>query len=150
MVEVKLGRPTLEDVVEAGAGQAWIEIEPGPKGGVSSGGHEEEWVEVTVGVELQPWPDRHWLAFWQEADLDWPDRLETPVLDGRKLIFDAREEELEEAWAAVKARVDAANRMYREEFAMFAQADEEEPHPAEPEAFARLRERVQRRIDALE
>lgn len=147
-MEVKLGKPTLEDVGEAGMGMAWFEGHP--NGDVSSGGHDEEWVEITVGVELQPWPDRNWLAFWQEEELGWPDHLEKPLLDGRRLIFETREDELEEAWAAVKARVDAANRMYREEFASFLSLDEHESHGAEPESLSRLREAAQRRIDALE
>ncbi len=94
---------------------------------------------------------RNWLAFWQDEDLDWPDHLDPPLLDGGTLIFEAREQELEDAWAAVKARVDATNRAYREDaFVPFAPTDEHEPDAAQQESLARLREAAQRRIDALE
>jgi hypothetical protein len=32
--------------------------------------------------------------------LDWPERFEELTLDGRKLIFTASEDQLEEAWGA--------------------------------------------------
>jgi hypothetical protein len=149
-VEVKLGRPTLEDVFETAASAALVELGPGGTE-ESSDVYEEEWVDITVAVELQPWPDRDWLLSWQEEDLGWPDHLDPPLLDGRKLIFEAREQELEEAWAAVKTRVDATNRAYREDaFVPFAPTDEHEPDAAAQESLARLREAAQRRIDALE
>jgi hypothetical protein len=146
-MEVRLGKPTLEDVGETMFSAA--RVGPGD-GEMSSGEEHEEWVDITVAVELQPWPDRHWLAFWQEMDLEWPEHLEAPTLDGRRLIFEAREQELEEAWAAVKARVEATNRLYREEFDSIPQGDEPEMRGAEPEPLARLREAAKRRVDALE
>jgi hypothetical protein len=147
-VEVKLGKRTLEDVGESSMGIAWVAPDPLAPGLPASGEHEEEWVDIVVGVELQPWPDRTWLTFWQEEDFHWPDRFDLPVLDGRKLIFEARENELEEAWAAVKARVEATNQLYREEFT--TPKREPDSDPAEQESLARLREAVQTRIDALE
>jgi hypothetical protein len=145
-VEVTLGKPMLEDVGKSGIAMAW----EGPlaPGMPATGEHEEEWVDIVVGVELQPWPDRNWLTFWQDEDLSWPDHLDAPRLDGRKLIFEAREGELEQAWAAVKTRVEATNRAYREHFS--PDDDEVESNPAERESLARLREAAQRRIDALE
>ena len=145
-MEVKLGKPTLEAVGESGIGAALVEI--APNGTESSEEYEEEWIDITVAVELQPRPDRDWLVFWQEEDLGWPDHLSPPLLDGETLIFEAREQELEKAWAAVKARVDATNRAYREERALVP--DGYEPDAAEQESLARLREAAQRRIDALE
>jgi hypothetical protein len=109
--------------------------------------HQEEWIEIIVGVELQPWPDSTWLTFWREEDLQWPKHLEEPLLDGRKLIFTAPENNLEEAWSAVKARVEGANRLYREEY---PPEEKHAPDAEEQEALARLREAAQRRIDALE
>jgi hypothetical protein len=67
-----------------------------------------------VGVELQPWPDLNWLTFWREEDWGWPEHLEEPLLDGRKLVFGAPTAKLEEAWSAVKTRVEATNRAYSE------------------------------------
>ena len=145
-MEVTLGKPTLEAVGESGIGTALVEI--APDGTESSEEYEEECVDITVAVELQPRPDRNWLVFWQEEELGWPGHLSPPLLDGETLIFEAREQELEEAWAAVKARVDAANRAYREERGLVP--DGYEPDAAEQESLARLREAAQRRIDALE
>jgi hypothetical protein len=88
-VEVKLGKPTLEDVGETGMAMAWSGLPPEP-GMEASGEIEEEWVDIVVAVELEPWPDRNWLLFWQEGDLEWPERLGEPMLDGRRLIRGAR------------------------------------------------------------
>jgi hypothetical protein len=98
---------------------------------------------------LQPWPDRTWLVFWEDEERDWPSHLREPMLDGRKLYFDAREEELEEAWVALKARAAARNRAYREEYLAFAQRDEPESHGPEEESCARLRDTLERRLEAL-
>jgi hypothetical protein len=46
--------------------------------------------------------------------LGWPEHLEEPLLDGRKLVFRAPAAKLEEAWSAVKTRVEATNRAYSE------------------------------------
>jgi hypothetical protein len=147
-VEVKLGKPTLEAVGWSGAGQALVEIAPGGWE-QSLDAYSEEWIDITVAVELQPRPDRDWLVFWEEEEeLGWPDHLSPPLLDGETLIFGAREQELEEAWAAVKACVDATNRAYREARALVP--DGYEPDAAAQESLARLREAAQRRIDALE
>ena len=146
-MEVKLGKPTLEDVGWSAASAALVEL--GPDGTDESlVDYEEELVDITVAVDLQPRPDRNWLAFWQDEDMSWPDHLDPPLLDGGTLIFEAREQELEEAWAAVKARVEETNRAYREERALVP--DGYEPDAAAQESLARLREAAQRRIDALE
>jgi hypothetical protein len=145
-VEVKLGKPTLENVGEAAIGMSWVAPEPLAPGMPASGEHEEEWVDIVVGVELQPWPDRNWLLFSQEGDLEWPDRLDEPALDGRRLIFEAPEADLQQAWDAVKARVAAANEIYREEF---PPGEQEADRRGDPEMYAQLRERAQRRVDEL-
>jgi hypothetical protein len=145
-MEVKLGKPTLEHVGESATAMAWSGLQPTP-GNSTAGEDKEEWIAIGVAVELDPWPDRDWLTFWQEEDLDWPDRFEEPMLDGRKLMFEASEEELQAAWDAVKARVAATNRASREHHSL----DEgDKPDVAEQESLARLRELAQRRIDALE
>ncbi len=95
-MEVKLGKPTLEDVGESGMSMAWeMRPELAPPGMEASGEIHEEWVDIEVAIELQPWPDRNWLLFWQEGDLGWPDGFDEPVLDGRRLIFEAPEDELQ-------------------------------------------------------
>jgi hypothetical protein len=113
-----------------------------------SGEHQEEWIEIDVAVELHPWPNRDWLLWWQEGDLEWPEGLDEPVLDGRRLIFSAPAHELQEAWEAVKVRVDSANDLYREDQSHLS--DDHEPDPAEQESLNRLRAIAQRRIDELD
>jgi hypothetical protein len=147
-VEVKLGKPTLEGVGESGMAIAWeMPSELAPPGMEASGEDAEEWIDIDVAVELQPWPDHSWLLFWQEADLEWPERFGEPVLDGRRLIFSAREDELQDAWEALKARVESANLMYREDRAGLP--EDYEPDPETQEALRRLREVAQRCIDEL-
>ncbi len=111
-MEVKLGKPMLKDVGEIAIRAAWGG-QAVSTGTPASGEHEEEWIEIEVAVDLQPWPNHNWLLFWQEADLEWPERFDEPVLDGRRLIFSARDDELQDAWDAVKIRVEKANMMYR-------------------------------------
>ena len=147
-VEVKLGKPTLEDVGETAIGMSWVMPEPPLPGMPATGDHEEEWIEIDVAVELQPWPDRNWLTFWQEEDLHWPRGLDEPVLDGRRLIFSAPEADLQQAWDAVKARVAATNAMYREEFEL-PPGEQEADRRGNSNLYAQLRELAQRRIDEL-
>jgi hypothetical protein len=145
-VEVKLGTPTLEDVGETAIAAAWLAPEPLGPGMEASGEHHEEWVDIDVAVELQPWPDRYWLLLWQEEAFDWPTRLEEPLLDGRSLIFSAPEDELQQAWDAVKARVAATNLAYREQF---PRGEQEADRCGDPEMYAQLRELATRRVDEL-
>jgi hypothetical protein len=145
-VEVKLSKPTLEEVGGTAIGASWVMPEPPLPGMPASGDHEEEWVEISVAVELEPWPDRNWLLFWQEAELDWPKRFDEPVLDGRRLIFEAPEGELQQAWDAVRARVAEANEMYREEF---PPGEQEADRRGDSEMYAQLRKAAQQRVDEL-
>jgi hypothetical protein len=147
-VEVKLGKPMLEDVGETAIRAAWGGQAPPPPGMPASGEYQRDWIDVVVGVELEPWPDHDWLTFWQEEDLDWPERFEEPVLDGRRLIFSARDDELQDAWDAVKIRVEKANMMYRGDREDLPEDDDSQL--AEQESLRRLREAAQRRIDELD
>ena len=70
-------------------------------------------VEVQLDADGRAWPDEEWLALFR-ADRDFPGDLEEPRLEHGKLRFEAREEELGRAWAALRARVSAANRLYSE------------------------------------
>jgi hypothetical protein len=147
-MEVKLGKPTLERAGESGIAVAWSGATPPGPGIPAPGEHSEEWIEIDVAVELHPWPDHDWLLYWQEADLEWPERFDEPLLDGRRLILSAQEDELEEAWEALKARVESANLMYREHREGLPEGDESDP--AEEESLRRLREIAQRRVDELD
>ena len=137
-MEVKLGKPALADVgvkvIGTGRG-ADLEI-------------ETELMGIEVEVELLPRPDRDWLKYFRDfADFpEWPDHLYEPLVDGHKLVFIAREEDLEQAWAAVKARVERANELHADwNFGV----DDSEPEDP-PEEFVRLREAARQRVDALE
>ena len=146
-MEVALGKPTLETIGRHDHAAAVLQERPGGEVEVLSSSHGS-WAKVVVAVKLQPWPDRSWLILWKDeaVEMPWPDHLEEPMLDGRKLFFEAREDELEDAWAAVKARVETTNRTYRDEYLAF-QMDEPEVQDAEPDP---LREAMERRVDALE
>jgi hypothetical protein len=146
-VDVKLGKPTLESVSEAGIALAWSSVPPPGSSEPASGEHSEEWIQIDVAVELDPWPNHEWLLYWQEGDLEWPERFDEPLLDGQRLIFGAPEDNLRDAWEPVKARVESANLMYREDHQGLPEGDE--PDPDELESLRRLREAAQRRIDEL-
>ena len=145
-MEVKLGKPALDAVSEVGMAAAWVLPEPPGAGMEASGEAEEDWVEISAEVELQPWPDRGWLKLWYGEDSNWPEHLSPPLLDGRMLVFGAPEDELEEAWAAVKARVETTNLLSAES----TTEEESDSESAEFESHARLREAAQRRVSALE
>jgi len=145
-VRVALGQAMLATVGEAGVGGAVsllpVEGRPG-----SSWEHEASWFEISVEVELDPPPDWDWLTYWAEGDLEWPGAFDDPMINGSKLLFTAPENQLQQAWDAVKARVALANELAAEDDAV----PELDPasHPGEIEAMAELRERAQRRIDGL-
>jgi hypothetical protein len=143
-VEVKLGKPMLEDVGETEIRAAWGGQVAPPPGMPASGEYQREWLDIGVYVALEPRPDRSWLLLWQEEEFDSPDGPLEPLIDGGTLYFSAPEEELQAVWEAIKARVAATNALYRGE--CFPDEDEAERHGA---LDANLRERAQRRVDEL-
>jgi hypothetical protein len=145
-VEVKLGKPMLEDVGETAIRAAWGGQAPLPPGWPASGELHKEWLDIEVYVELEPRPDRRWLLLWQEEEFDWPDGPEEPLIDGETLHFKASEEELQGAWKAIKARVAATNALHRGEF---PPGEDEAERRGDPELYAKLREGAQRRVDEL-
>lgn len=70
-------------------------------------------VEVELEVEGQAWPDGEWLTLFREYG-KFPSDLEEPRLEHGKLRFEVHEDDLERAWTAIKERVYATNRLYRE------------------------------------
>jgi hypothetical protein len=143
-MHVRLGKPALVDVDEEAIAIAW-ETQSPPPGMAPSGAEDDEWVEIEVAAELEPRPDRYWLVFWQEDDLDWPEPFEEPLLDGETLRFTAPEDKLQAAWEAVKRRVAAANDSLR---GAPLRGWSETRCPAS-RLYAELRERAQRRVDGL-
>ena len=70
-------------------------------------------LEVEVGLEAEgeAWPDGEWLTLFREYE-KFPSDLEEPRLEHGKLRFEVHETQLERAWAAIKERVYATNRLY--------------------------------------
>jgi len=108
---------------------------------------EASWVEISAEAELDPPPDWDWLTYWAEGDLEWPKGFDEPIVSGSKLRFTAPEDQLQQAWDAIKARVALTNELAAEDDAV----PELDPasHPEEIEAMAKLRKRAQRRIEGL-
>jgi hypothetical protein len=130
-MHVRLGKPALVDVDEEAIAIAW-ETQSPPPGMAPSGAEEDEWVEIEVAAELEPRPDRYWLVFWQEDDLDWPEPFEEPLLDGETLRFTAPEDKLQAAWEAVKRRVAAANDAYAEHLSEGGRKPDAPPRASTP------------------
>ena len=70
-------------------------------------------VEVDLEAEGLAWPDNEWLGLFR-AYHGFPADLEEPRLEYGKLHFEASDEDLQRAWAALKERVAATNRSYGE------------------------------------
>jgi hypothetical protein len=68
-------------------------------------------VEVPLEAEGLDWPDEEWLSLFRE-NADFPAELEEPRLEHGRLRFEARDDELQRAWSAIRERVAATNRMY--------------------------------------
>jgi hypothetical protein len=68
-------------------------------------------VEIAVDAGRVAWPDEEWLGLFREYG-NFPADLEEPRLEHGKLRFEARDEDLQRAWSAIKQRVAATNRTY--------------------------------------
>ena len=68
-------------------------------------------VEAPLTAAGLDWPDEEWLTLFRGYG-DFPGDLEEPRLEHGKLRFEARDEDLRRAWAAIEERVRATNRVY--------------------------------------
>ncbi len=68
-------------------------------------------IEVELDADGLAWPDEEWLALFREYRA-FPADLEEPRLEHGKLRFEAHDEDIERAWAAIKLRVAETNRLY--------------------------------------
>ncbi|HYZ79591.1 MAG TPA: hypothetical protein VE596_19690 [Gaiellaceae bacterium] len=68
-------------------------------------------VEAPLSSPGLDWPDEEWLTLFRGYG-DFPGDLEEPRLEHGKLRFEARDEDLRRAWAAIEERVRATNRVY--------------------------------------
>jgi hypothetical protein len=132
-MEVKLGRRHVENVTVAGPALA-VEV--------------ADRDTLTVSVELGPPPDQEWIEFWKRGDF--PMDLEEPVLHNRPwLIFTVEKKDLERAWQAIKARVEATNLAYAGEVIPAREAAGRREQ-AKADVAAEALEDAQRLVDELE
>ena len=68
-------------------------------------------VEAPLTAAGLDWPDEEWLTLFRGYG-DFPGDLEEPRLEHGKLRFEARDEDLRRAWAAIEERVRVTNRVY--------------------------------------
>jgi hypothetical protein len=138
-MEVKLGRRQLEDVTVVGQTEF---ITAGPGSAVRLSDADI----VTVSVELEPFPDLERLGLWKRGSS--PIGLEEPVFHQHKLVFTAEKKAVQQAWDAIKARVEATNLSYAEEVLPEREAA---AHRNQAKAAMPLRaRRAQRLVDGLE
>src|SRR5436309_15039153 len=68
-------------------------------------------VEVPLDADGLGWPDEEWLGLFREYG-EFPADLEEPRLEHAKLRFEARDEDLQHAWTAIKQQRVVATRTY--------------------------------------
>jgi hypothetical protein len=139
-MEVKLGRRHLEDVTVVGDTEF---ITAGPGSAVRLSDADT----VTVSVELETFPDLEWLELWKRGSS--PIGLEEPVFHQHKLLFTAEKKALQQAWDAIKARVEATNLSYAQEVIPEREAAAHRDQ-AKADVDAAAREEAQRLVDGLE
>lgn len=105
-------------------------------------------VEVVLDAEGLAWPDDEWLALFREY-AEFPADLEEPRLEHGKLRFEARDEDLRRAWAAIRERVNATNRMYGEMLAPRDRAGQHSEDARRDDVDDRVRE-AQRLLDGID
>lgn len=104
-------------------------------------------VEVVLDAEGLAWPDDEWLALFREY-AEFPADLEEPRLEHGKLRFEARDEDLRRAWAAIRERVNATNRVYGEMLAPRDRAGQHSEDARRDDVDDRVRE-AQRLLDGI-
>ena len=70
-------------------------------------------IEVALAADGHPWPDDEWVGLFREY-ARFPAELEEPRLEHGKLRFEARDEDVVQAWSAVRERVRVTNELYAE------------------------------------
>jgi hypothetical protein len=107
-------------------------------------------LEVEVGLEAEgeAWPDGEWLTLFREYE-KFPSDLEEPRLEHGKLRFEVHERDLERAWAAIKERVHATNRLYCDLLAPRDRAGQHDEDARRDSVDERVRH-AQQLLDALD
>src|SRR5919201_1268755 len=104
-------------------------------------------VEAPLTAADLDWPDEEWLTLFREYG-DFPGDLEEPRLEHGKLRFEARDEDLRRAWAAIEERVRATNLVYDTTLAPRDRAEQQVENARRDEVEERIRS-AQRLLDSL-
>ena len=105
-------------------------------------------VEVDLDADGLAWPDDEWVALFREYGA-FPADLEEPRLEHGKLRFEVRDEDLQRAWAAIRERVAATNRMYGEMLSPRDRAAQRTEDARRDDVDERVHE-AQRLLDSLD
>jgi hypothetical protein len=105
-------------------------------------------VEVELEAEGDAWPDGEWLTLFREYT-KFPSALEEPRLEHGKLRFEVHDKDLERAWAAIKERVHATNRLYSDLLEPRDRAGRRDEDARRDSADERIRH-AQQLLDALD
>jgi hypothetical protein len=105
-------------------------------------------IEIVLDADGRAWPDDEWVELFREYG-DFPGDLEEPRLEHGKLRFEARAQDLERAWTAIKQRVAVVNRSYAETLVPRDQAGQRGEDVRRDDVDRRVRE-AQRLLDSFE
>jgi hypothetical protein len=125
-----------------------VEVRPGKRTvkGIVHGDLLE--VEVDLESEGRPWPDNEWVALFREYG-EFPADLEEPRLEHGKLRFEARDDDLERAWTAIKLRIAVTNGVYEDLLAPRHGAEQHAEDARRADVHDRI-ENAQAFLDSLE
>ena len=105
-------------------------------------------VEVPLDADGLVWPDEEWLSLFRENG-EFAGDLEEPRLEHGRLRFEARDEDLQRAWSAVRERVAITNRTYATMLAPRDRTDQRSEDARRDDVVERIRD-AQRLLDAQE
>ena len=105
-------------------------------------------VEVPLDADGLVWPDEEWLSLFRENG-EFPGDLEEPRLEHGRLRFEARDEDLQRAWSAIRERVAVANRTYATMLAPRDRRGQRGEDARRDDVVERIRD-AQRLLDAQE
>jgi hypothetical protein len=105
-------------------------------------------VEVPLDADGLGWPDEEWLSLFREYD-EFPADLEEPRLEHGRLRFEARDDDLQRVWVAVRVRVAATNGAYATMLEPRDQAGQRGEDERRGDVDERIR-RAQRLLDSLQ
>ena len=105
-------------------------------------------VEVPLDADDLPWPDEEWLSLFRGYG-EFPGDLEEPRLEHGRLRFEARDDDLRQAWIAIRDRVAVTNRTYATKVPARDRSGERSEAGRRDDVEERIRE-AQRVLDSLQ